>query len=307
MLYKAHPLGCIKDNFKEKGFEMTDLLVELGDIAATSLLTLHCHALESQSKNPILNDPRAVEIVDKLTPALSKSKSKLYKKMAQGKIDKKLVVHVALRAKRYDEYIRSFLENFPDGIIVNIGCGLDTRFHRIDNGKVTFYDLDLPEIVKVKKFFIEENDRYHFIASSVLNHEWMAPLLQHKGRSFLFMAEGVFMYLDSDSVKYLVLKLQSQFPGSELVCEVFNSIWLSKPLKKMINFKMQHELHMGKEATYNFGIRDSREMENWNSDIEFLEEWSYFDEPEPKIGILRFFKNVEILRKTQWTVRYRLN
>lgn len=286
---------------------MAESLINLGDVAATSLLTLHCHALESQSKNPILIDPKAVEIVDQLTLELLKSNNKLYKKIANRKIDEKLVVHVALRAKRYDDYIRDFLKYAPDGIIVNIGCGLDTRFNRIDNGNLIFYDLDLPEVIEVKKRFVEENPRYQFIASSVLDHDWMAPLLQYKDRSFMFVAEGVFMYLDSDSVKSLVLKLQSQFPNSDLVCEVFNSMWLSKPLKRMINFKMQRELYMGKEATYNFGIRDSQEMELWNSGIEFLEDWSYFDEPEPKIGILRLFRHVQFLRKTQWTVHYRLH
>jgi methyltransferase (TIGR00027 family) len=294
-------------HFKEKEFKMTDYLGELGDIEATSLLTLHCHALESQSKNPILDDPTAVEIVGKLAPTLSKSKNTLYKKMAKGKIDKNLIVHVALRAKKYDEYIRSFLSGAPDGVVVNIGCGFDTRFQRIDNGKVTFYDLDLPEVIHVKKNLLEENERYHFIDSSVLEHAWMAPLLKYKECSFLFMAEGVFMYLDRESVKSLVLKLQSQFPGCELVCEVFNSLWLSKPLKGMVNFKMQQELHLGKDVTYDFGMRNSREMETWDPGIELLDDWSYFDEPEPKIGMIRLFRYVEFLRKTQWTVHYRLN
>jgi len=285
---------------------LIESFINLSDVAATSLLTLHCHALESQSENPIIDDPKAVEIVDKLGPEISKSKNKLHKKIANNKIDKKLIVHIALRAKRYDEYIQYFLEDAPDGIIVNIGCGLDTRFHRVDNGKLTFFDLDLPEVIEVKKKFLEENARYNFIASSVLDHEWMTPLLDHKDRSFMFVAEGVFMYLTNDSVKSLILKLQSQFPNSNLLCEVFNSMWLSKPFKKMINFKMQRELHMGKDATFNFGIKDSQEMELWNSGIEFLEDWSYFDEPEPKIGILRLFKHVEFLRKTQWTVHYKL-
>lgn len=75
----------------------------------------------------------------------------------------------------------------------------------------------------------------------------------------------------------------------------------------MVNFKMQKELSMGKDATYNFGLRDSSEMEMWHPGLEFLDDWCYFDEPEPKIGLLRLFKYVEFLRKTQWTVHYRLN
>ena len=33
----------------------------------------------------------------------------------------------------------------------------------------------------------------------------------------------------------------------------------------MVNFKMQKELSMGKDATYNLGLRDSSEMEMWHS------------------------------------------
>ena len=167
--------------------------------------------------------------------------------------------------------------------------------------------MDFPEVIEIKQKFLSENSRYHFIPSSVLNYEWIERLLQPGNRPVMFIAEGVFMYLHTDEVRELVLKLQSEFPGSELVCEVFNSLWLTKPWKKMINFKMQRELHMGKNVTFNFGIRESEEMEEWNSGIEFLDDWTYFDEPEPKIGWLRIFRNLEIFRRTQWTVHYKLN
>jgi len=56
-----------------------------------------------------------------------------------------------------------------------------------------FYDLDLPDVIKIKRRFFEETDRYHFIPSSVLDYDWMAPLLQTCDCPFLFIAEGVFM------------------------------------------------------------------------------------------------------------------
>ena len=280
--------------------------IEISDVAATSFVTLYCHAIESQSKDPILDDPKAVEITHELNKILSGSKNRLDKDLVKGKLKKELVIHIAIRAKQYDKYVGDFLENSPDGIVVNIGCGLDSRFLRVDNGKVTCYDLDLPEVIKIKKQFFEENERYHFISSSVLDHEWMSIVAKHKG-PFLFMAEGVFMYLDQEDVQSLILELQSEFPGSELVCEVFNSLWLRKPLKRLMSYKMQHQLHMGKDATFHFGIRDSNEMEKWHADIQFLDDWSYFDSEEKKLGILKMFRNIEIFRKTQWTVHYKLN
>lgn len=282
------------------------MLTGIGDIAGTSFITLYCHALETLSDNPILADPKSVEITTELNKTLSLSDDPLDRTLVSGTLDKRLVIHIALRAKKYDDYARDFLHRFPDGVIVNIGCGLDSRFLRIDNGHVVFYDLDLPEIIAIKKTFFNETERYHLIASSVLDFNWMATVLQHKG-PFLFMAEGVFMYLDGKDVRSLVLKIQEKFRGSELVCEVVNSIWLKFPLKKILEFKLQREMHMGKDATFRSGIRDSREMEQWHSGIQFLDEWSYFDSEEEKLGLLKVLKHIKFIRKTQWTVHYLLN
>jgi hypothetical protein len=55
------------------------------------------------------------------------------------------------------------------------------------------------------------------------------------------------------------------------------------------------------------GIHDGHEMEHWHSGIQFLDEWSYFDSEEKKLGWLRLFRHIALIRKTQWTVHYRLN
>ena len=281
------------------------MLPGIGDVAATSLITLYCHAIETRSDNPILADVKSVGIAAELDKTLSCSEQPLARALVSRTLDKNLVIHIAIRAKKYDEYVRGFLSRYPDGVIVNIGCGLDSRFLRIDNGRVVFYDLDLPEIIAVKKDFFTENERYHLVASSVLDYGWMAPVNRHKG-PFLFMAEGVFMYLDGEDVRSLVLEIKKTFPGSELVCEVENSFWLGPLTKKMVAYKLQRQFHLGKDAPFRSGIRDSREMEQWQSGIQFLEDWSYFDSDEKKLGLLRLFRYVGWLRKTQWTVHYRL-
>ncbi|NEO01715.1 MAG: class I SAM-dependent methyltransferase [Moorea sp. SIO3I7] len=283
------------------------LNTEISDVAATSLITLYCHALESKSKYPILDDPLAVEITNKLNPELSQSDNKLYQSLAKGKVEKNLVVHIAMRAKRYDDYARNFLERSHDGIVVNIACGLDTRFHRIDNGKVIFYDLDLPEVIAVKKKLLPETERYRFIPSSVLNYEWMEAIKELKADSVLFMAEGLFMYLQEEEVKSLVLKLQSTFPGCEIIAEFVNAAWLKPPLQGIMNRKLQRDLQFGKDATFKFGIRDSKDLESWNPGIEFLDDWFYLDEPEKKLGLLKIFRDIPFFRKIVWTARYKLN
>lgn len=281
------------------------MLAGIGDIAATSLITLYCHAIESRSGNPILVDPKSVEIAAELDKTLSRSEQPLAKALVAGTLDKNLVIHIAIRAKKYDTYVREFRDRNPDGVVVNIGCGFDSRFLRTDNGHVTFYDLDLPEIIAIKKDFFAESGRYRFIASSVLDYGWMEQVRRQEG-PFLFMAEGVFMYLDGDDVRSLVLELKKIFPGSELVCEVENAFWLGPLTKKMVAYKLQHQFFLGKDAVFRSGIHDGREMEQWGSGIRFLDEWSYFDSDEKKLGWARLLRHIDWIRRTQWTVHYRL-
>lgn len=62
--------------------------IEISDVATTSFVTLYCHAIESQSKDPILDDPKAVEITHELNKILSGSKNRLDKDLVKGKLKK---------------------------------------------------------------------------------------------------------------------------------------------------------------------------------------------------------------------------
>ena len=115
------------------------------------------------------------------------------------------------------------------------------------------------------------------------------------------------MYLGYDGVKELVLQLQKQFQGSELVCEVFNDFWLHNPWKGLLNHKMQKEFKLGSGATFKSGIKTGREMESWNQGIQFIDEWSYFDSQEKKLGWYKLLGKIDTIRKTQWTIHYKLN
>ena len=112
------------------------MLAGIGDVAATSLITLYCHAIETRSDNPILADGKSVEIAAALDRMLARSEEPLARTLVSRTLDKSIVIHIAIRAKKYDEYVRDFLSRYPDGVVVNIGCGLDSRFLRIDNGQI---------------------------------------------------------------------------------------------------------------------------------------------------------------------------
>lgn len=278
------------------------------DVAETCLLTLACHAQDKDAEDVILKDEKAVEIMEALQPELETAQSGLLRQIAAGKIDERLVVFVNLRAKRFDQYALDFMAQYPQGTIVNLGCGMDTRFLRVDNGQVRFIDIDLPDVIALKRKFFAENERYILLGTSVLDFEWMEQAAQiSQGGPILFLAEGLLMYLDPEHVKDLVLTLQARFPGCELVCEVYNKTWLENPLmRKIASKKMQNRFQMGKGAEFKFGLAHSREMEEWAPGIRFLDDWSLFDSDHPRMGYLRWFGKSRFMRYGQWVVHYRL-
>jgi methyltransferase (TIGR00027 family) len=282
------------------------LSTSLAHVSETGLLTLYCHAIESQSADPILADEKAVEIAERLRPVLAASDRESLRRLARKQVSPALVVHISLRARYYDDITRDFLSRHPGGTVVNLGCGMDSRFFRIDDGRVLFFDLDLPEVIDCKRQLLDENERYRMIGASVFDAGWMDVVAAASSQPVLFIAEGLFMYLEPEKVRALVTTLSQRFPGSELVCEVVNRRWIGSNTNWMVRAKLQRGMKIGSQAGFTFGVADSHEMETWAPGITLLGEWSYFESNHPKLGWMHWLGKLAFIRRVQWTAHYRL-
>lgn len=55
--------------------------------------------------------------------------------------------------------------------MVNVGCGLDTRYQRVGNdGKAVFYELDLPEVIAIRRRLIPEPENDCYLSASVVGN-----------------------------------------------------------------------------------------------------------------------------------------
>jgi len=281
-----------------------ELNININDVSETAFLTLQCHALDALAKRPYLNDTSAIHTIELLKNHSSNSDRNLHPRLFEKKVKSNLVAHTALRAKKYDNYIRNFLNQFPEAVVVNIGCGLDDRFERVDNGKVTFYDLDLPDIINIKRQIFPEKERYKQISRSVFDFDWMDSI---QNGHVILVAEGVFMYCREQDVRALFFQLQKKFKNPEIVCEVFNSKWLSGWRKRVTEIKLKKELKFGEGATYEFGIPDSDAIESWDKGMKLIGDWSYLDSEELTSSLMKLMRHSNSLRKVLWTVHYLLS
>ena len=246
------------------------MLDRLSAVSSTALITLYCRARASRQRDPVLRDPEAERLAAALAPALAARDDPLSRMLLDGKLPAMLVNSMSLRADYFDSCVRGFLTRWPGGVIVNLGCGLDSRFQRIDDGSIRFYDVDLPPVMAVKSDLLPPTDRYRQIASSVLDFGWMDQPAAEADGPVLFLAEGLFMYLPEDDVRRLVLVLRQTFPGSELVCEVFNRRWLEGRRGRMMRRRLKERLHFDDDAVFQSGLATPNEMESWAPGIRFL-------------------------------------
>ncbi len=263
----------------------------LGGVAETLLLPLYIRAMEAQRPDALLKDEKAVALIEKLHPDASW--------VAQMRVDEDDKVGLVLRNREFDRYARDYLARHAEAVVVHIGCGLDSRYERVDNGQVEWYDLDLPEVIDLRRQLIGgEGGRYHTLACSVLDSTWLNTVSVHRQRPFLFLAEGVLMYFAEAQIRSLVLMLRDQFPGAELVCDAF------APYLVRINNLRIARTKIG--ARYSWGLKRGRDVEKWGEDIHLLDEWFYLDQPEPRLAHLRWVRHIPLLAKASGIYHYRL-
>src|SRR5512140_1405258 len=95
------------------------ITINLGNVQKTLFLPLWGRAVETRKKHPLLVDETAARILDQVDYDFSP--------MAQN-LDELTQIAWIKRSLICDQVIRNFLTKYPDGTIVNIGCGLDTTF-----------------------------------------------------------------------------------------------------------------------------------------------------------------------------------
>jgi len=263
----------------------------LSGVAETLLLPLYIRALESQRPDALLKDDKAVALVKQMDYDSSW--------MTKMRVDEEDQVALVLRNRECDRHARDFLSRNPEGVVVHVGCGLDARFERVDNGRVAWYDLDLPEVIELRRQFIGgEGARYHLLAHSAFDRAWLDTVSVHRPRPFLFLAEGVLMYFDEAQVKSLVLALRERFPGAELVFDAFSPF-----LVRMNNLRISRT-KIG--ARYHWGLKRGKDLERWGDGITLLDEWFPFDRPEPRLAHAQWMRHVPLLARVMGIFHYRL-
>lgn len=260
----------------------------LEGVSKTLLMTLYVRARESRRPDGMIHDDLAVAMVNQLDCDFSRLRMHRHDEIA-----------VVMRMRKFDNHVRHFLQRNPDAAVVHIGCGLDTRFERVDNGHVEWFDLDMPEVIALRNRLIDPaKERYHLLAASVFDDCWLPKVEMFKPRPFMFIAEGVFPYFEEEEVKTLFLTLRDHFSGCEVVCDAHTPfvIWVD-------NLQLAYARV---EARLHWRLKHGSDVETWGNEIRMLDEWNYYADDEPALKAFRWVRMFPSLAKSSGIFHYQL-
>jgi len=176
------------------------------------LWALHNRVSEATRDDGILHDPEAVRIYQMLDYEFEE---------AFGPAEPTNAVKSAM----FDAELRAFLDRHPDGVIVNLGEGLETQRFRVASDETLWLSVDLPEAIAIRERFIAPDDKHRHVALSALNRAWFDEVPEE--RPVYITAQGLLMYLPEGEVRLLLQDFAERFPGAWFTFDTIPR-WLSR-------------------------------------------------------------------------------
>jgi O-methyltransferase involved in polyketide biosynthesis len=231
---------------------------KLSGIPETLLISLWARAVETERPGGLCRDERAVHMLQAIDYDFGKFERTWMSQLG-----------VAVRTQLLDRAVRDYLRENPRPIVINLGAGLDTRFWRLDDGKVLWYDVDLPEVVALKRQFVQETERYRLIAASLLEANW-PDLVGGISESPLLIAEGVLMYLEPEQARGILLNLVNRFAPAKMLLEMVGPALVGRS---------RYNDTVGRigGAEFKWSLKNCKDLESWDERIKVVEEWYYSD------------------------------
>ncbi|RFU82675.1 class I SAM-dependent methyltransferase [Streptomyces triticagri] len=223
---------------------------ELGAVQETLLIPLYGRAVQTRKRYGMIDDPQAVRMVEEIDYDFSRFDGA------------KSLLGATLRTLLFDVWAKDFLRQHPAGTVVEIGTGLNTRFERLDNGSVRWFDLDLPDAIELRRRYFADTDRRRMLPVSVTDPSWADTVAAGPG-PYLLLAEAVLIYLPEDEVKSVFRLIAERLPGSTLALET-SAPW-------MVEHQDQHDVLGDMEARIRWSCADPRDMEGWAPDLRLVE------------------------------------
>jgi O-methyltransferase involved in polyketide biosynthesis len=236
----------------------------LKGVAETLMITVYGRYAETQRSDALLQDPEVERIVERVDYDFSK-----YQKGWASQLG------VVIRVREIDRLVTAFLAENPQATVINLGCGLCTRFSRLQHQGVNlaasrWYEVDFPEVIVLRDQILPSSGHHYHVTSSVLASDWIEQILADQDSMAaprLILAEGLTMYLSAAQNQQLFGMIHDRLAPVTLIFDVLN--------QKVARNSHHHDTVSKTDAVFQWGIDRGVELENWNLGLKLQQEVFY--------------------------------
>jgi O-methyltransferase involved in polyketide biosynthesis len=260
----------------------------LTGVSETLLIPLHYRVEQSRATSGAFKDETAERFHDSIAYDWDKFQDHPFQRLG-----------IVARTQILDREVEAFMETNPEGLVVNLGAGLDTRFYRLDNGTISWIEIDLPEVIAFRQQLRERaNPRHVLLAASVLNDDWVAKVKRHGAMPILFIAEGLFPYFTKAQHELVFAYLANNFPGQAMLFQTH----APSALQGFAQFSALGKLRTN--ATMQWGLEEGSDVSSLHPKARFLGEFSLLERHEDLLPeVVRQRHSPEMIRKAAKIVR----
>ncbi|MGW1405281.1 class I SAM-dependent methyltransferase [Streptomyces sp. NPDC002403] len=190
----------------------------LSGVPETLLWTLYNRAYEAGRRYPVLDDPVALRLLEDLDYPFEErfGRPDPFHSQAQG-----------LRSRCFDLAVQEYLADRPRATVVALGDGLETGFWRVDNGRLNWLSVDLPEVAELRRKLLPASDRLRTLSRSATDLSWLDEIEDPQGRGVVVTTQGLLMYLRPVEVREILAACAERLPGGVLVLDTM-ARWLAR-------------------------------------------------------------------------------
>ncbi len=236
--------------------------IEQNSVQETLVIPLFGRVVCSERFPQLFSDPTAKRICDSLDYDFE-AKRRLMESPAG------LFGALEVAQRQYDlmQEVRAYLQTHPKAAVVNLGCGLDDTFTRVDNGLCKGYNIDMPDVIAVRNDLLPAALREQNLACDLNDFSWMDRIDAADGA--VFFAAGVFYYFKTEQVRALFCQMAKRFPGATLAFDSCN-----RRGAKMMMRTWLREAGITDVGAF-FSLEDEAELRTWSDHFASVTARSY--------------------------------
>ena len=203
--------------------------IEKNTVQETLVIPLYGRWLCSQRYPHLFQDENVAELMERIDYDFSE-----LERRSAGLMQEFGAMETAMRQKDMAWEVRDYLLSHPNAAVVNLGCGLDCTGRNCDNGSCKIYNIDLPDVIKVRNRLLSAGDREKNLALDLNDPAWMAAIDSDPEDGTVLFAAGVFYYFQAEAVRTMVAAMSRRFPGGRLVFDAAGKTAVKLMLKTWV-------------------------------------------------------------------------